>query len=109
MVWPYGYLPGDYLREGFLTEKGNWWIGNQPLVPYYGYNPPTSNGYYPPYLGYGMIPGATGNNIYLSNFGQIVPAPPLDSPPALYSDVYPTGDSTAARDSDNTSRHRDRA
>lgn len=80
----YGYIPGDYSREGFLTEPGNWWIGNQPYLPYYGYNPPTTDGYYPPYAynnyssGYGYgggYSGRTGNSI--------VPAPPLASPPAF--------------------------
>ncbi|HEY3378950.1 MAG TPA: hypothetical protein VGL77_15800, partial [Armatimonadota bacterium] len=74
----YPYASGDYSREGFVTEPQNWWIGNQPYLPYYGYNPPTTDGYYPPYA-YNTAPVRfRGYN----NYNQIVPAPPLVSPPA---------------------------
>lgn len=86
-----GYIPGDYSREGFMTEQNglqmqsNWWIGNQPYLPYYSYNPPTINGYYPPYAYSNGYQGGYGNNYGYGGFRSstgIVPAPPLASPPA---------------------------
>ncbi|HEX2947988.1 MAG TPA: hypothetical protein VHV83_00200 [Armatimonadota bacterium] len=84
----YGYYQGeDGYPEGFVTGPNEWWIGNQPYLPYYGYNPPTVDGYYPPYAyssmnnGYGYGYNGYGYNGYPSASG-IVPAPPLASPPA---------------------------
>ena len=82
-VYSYGNggfnLPDNYTDEGFITPPGRW-FGNQPYLPYYGYNPPTTTGSYPPYAynaAYGYGPWGYGS------YGQIVPAPLLASPPAL--------------------------
>lgn len=64
--------PGQPIPPGAVeTAPGEWWIVQQPYYPYTGYNPPVSQGYYPPYPSGG----------YYDQYGRYFPAPPLVTPP----------------------------
>ena len=76
----YYYYFDEVTGDGFFIGPDDWWIGNQPYLPYFGYNPPTVDGYYPPYAGsgYGNYDGYYGRDNY-----PILPAPPLVTPPVM--------------------------
>ena len=96
----YGY---DYASpEGFTVPLGNWWIGDQSYLPYYGFNPPTYPGYtdeagmpyYPPY-GNGAVPSPL-----LAQPNIVVPpllATPL-APPPIDLTMLPGGGVGISRD-----------
>lgn len=75
----YDYIYGQAPLDGFLVGPNEWWIGNEPYLPYYGYNPPTVNGYYPPYA----MPYYYGSGYYDGGGYPILPAPPLVTPPVV--------------------------
>jgi len=97
-LYAYGYPV--MTPEGFVIYPGNWWIGNQPYLPYYGYTPSTAPGYPPDAITPYYPPYASGNGGYPNGIpmgylgGQSVPSPLLASPsvvvpPLLANPVAP--------------------